>query len=642
MTGATLRTICATASCAMAVGAVGQDGTAPPGAGWDFRCKDFPIAAWNPPAATDAEYQVYREAGFNLVMSPRYAPAEAALDLARKHGLWLMLDTYTPNDRPWGGTAGPYTPHPTHHPATLPELRWLQARYGQHPALAGYLLGDDYGALPAELVETTRFLRENGPHLFPWVCQNVMSADSLAAAGNPIQDPQIYPTLYEAAWPVEEQCYRYCTQLRTLRDGCRRYDLTPWPMFNVCGVESDSLLRFQVYAALAYGAQGLWYFTYADGLRKGTGGDSPEEVRQALLPVWTDAAAANRRVAAYGPLLLGRHCAAVVHSSPGLARGGRPRATGLITGLSDGLLAGVLTKAGERPLVLLVDTRTSKLRDATPARQAEIHFHAAVTAIDVISEAGVTTLSGPVTRLTLRGGEGMLLALQGSGLDELCANLEQAATPEARAAVRADGLVLHVPFDEGTGDVARDRSGRGQDIPLMGVQWVAGRAGKVARLGGHGSFGRRLEADLQTNDAITLAAWVRPRYPLTGYGPVVYIGSGHVERFEFGFGPDDLYPVISDRASHSGGQLYVGGMKGLIPEGTWGHVAICAGPTGAVTYVNGKPLARSPFRGRFDFGATDVLIGVRGTEEYDGDLSDLRLWNRCLSAAEIAALAAAP
>lgn len=641
MSAGTLRTLWLTTSCLVAAAAAGPEDNADPHSGWSFRFRDFPIAAWNPPAATDAEYQVYREACFNLVMSPRYALPDVALDLAQKHGLALLVDTYTPNDAPWGGSAGPYTPHPSHHPATLPELRWLQARCGQHPALAGYLLGDDYGALPAELVETTRFLREQAPHLLPWVCQNVMSAASLATAGNPIQNPQIYPTLYEAAWPVEEQCYRYCTQLRVLRDGCRRYGLTPWPMFNVCGVQSDSLLRFQVYAGLAYGAQGLWYFTYADGLRQGSGGETLEQVRQALLPTWHDAAAANRRVAAYGPRLLGRQCAGVVQTCPRLARGGAPAPERLITGLGDALLAGVLTKAGDGPVVLLVDARASAARDATPERQVEIRFHAAVTGIDVVSESGTEARPGPTAVLALRGGEGILLALHGNGLEGLCAQLERpadAALP--RPAPRADGLVLQVPFDEGTGDVARDRSGMGHDLALTGVQWVNGRSGPAARLAGRGSFGRRLEVDLQANEAITIAAWVRPHYPATGYAPVVYLGSGSVDRVEFGFGPDDLYPVITDHLSHSGNQLYVVGMKGLIPEGTWGHIAVAAGPAGAVTYVNGRPTARSAYAGRFDLGPTDLLVGVRGTEEYDGDISDLRIWNRCLSAADIAALAA--
>lgn len=611
-------------------------------AGWDFRFRDFLLAAWNPPAATDAEYQVYREAGFNVVMSPRYALPDEALDLAQRHGLMLLVDTYTPHDKPWGGQAGPYTPHPSHHPATVPELRWLHERCGGHPALAGYLLGDDYGALPDELVDTTRFLRTTAPHLIPWICQNVMSAASLAAAGNPVQNPQIYPTLYEADWPVAEQCYRYGTQLRLLRDGCRTHGLVPWPMFNVCGVESDSLLRFQVYAGLAYGAQGLWYFTYADGLRKGRGGETLSEVRQALLPTWHDAAAANRRVAVYGPLLLGRNCAGVLHTASRVARGGAPAPDRIITRLAPDLLAGVLTSPGEPPLVMLVDARVSKARDTVPERRAEVQCHAAVTGVEIITETERREVRGATLEVPLRGGEGVLLALRGEGLDALCSDLEAPRTAASRPRVGPEGLVLHLALDEGQGDVAHDRSGQGLDVALQGVEWTDGVHGKAIRLAGAGTFGRRLEADLQTDTAISLAAWVRPRYPASGYGPVVYIGSGSLQRVEFGFGPDNLYPVITDRISHSGGQLYVNGMRQLIPEGVWGHVAVCAGPEGAVTYVNGRPVARSAYVGRFDVGPTDLLIGVRGHEEYEGDLGSVRIWNRCLSAAEVEALAAAP
>ena len=76
------------------------------------------IAAWSPPSATDAEYEVYREGGFNLVMSPRYSMPGECLDIAARHGLKVMVDTYARNGEPWGGTAAEYTAHPTHHPST--------------------------------------------------------------------------------------------------------------------------------------------------------------------------------------------------------------------------------------------------------------------------------------------------------------------------------------------------------------------------------------------------------------------------------------------------------------------------------------------------------------------------------------------
>lgn len=607
--------------------------------GWRFGFSSFVIAAWNPPADTDAEYKVYREAGFNLVMSPRYSLPDRALELAQKHGLGLMVDTYTPNDKPWGGTASAYTPHPSHHPATLPELQWLHARYGTHPALAGYLLGDDYGALPAELVETTAFLRESAPQLIPWICQNVMSAESLAKAGNPIQDPQIYPTLYQKAWPADEQALELCRQLQRLRQGCLRHDLIPWPMFNVCGVDSDSLIRFQVYASLAFGAQGVWYFTYRDGLQKGAGYATEAQVRESLLPGWPVAAEANKRVQAWGPRLLGRRCTGAFATGSAFPRSAAPADGRLVEAMSEDLLVGVGVKDGGAPQVMVVDRRVDKSPGAVPEREVEVRFSPRVTGYEVIEGTERRAVEGNTIRLRLPGGGGQLLALSGEGLDDLCANVEPSPASTGDRKIGPEGLVMALGFDEGQGATAKDQSGAANDVSLHKVAWVPGHTDAGISFTQQDSHGRIEEAYLPAKDAMSVAAWVRPQYPETGYGPVVLIGSGSVDRFEFGFGPDNLYPVISDQQTHSGGALYVAGMKALIPPGTWGHIAVCAGPDGATTYINGKPVARTGYVGSFDFTTKEVFIGVRGAEHYHGDLDDLCIWNRCLSVEEVAELA---
>jgi hypothetical protein len=606
---------------------------------WQFRFGAFIIGAWNPPADTAAEYKVYREAGFNVVMSPRYVLPNKSLELAAEYGMGVLVDTYTANDQPWGGTASAYTPHPLHHPATLPELQWLHARYGAHPALAGYLLGDDYGALPAELVETTQFLRDNAPQLIPWICQNVMSAESLAKAGNPIQDPQIYPTLYQKDWPAADQGLEYCRQLQKLRQGCLRHDLIPWPMFNVCGVESDSLLRFQVYAALAFGAQGIWYFTYRDGLQKGAGYEDEATVRANLLPGWAVAAEANRRVTAWGPRLLGRRPVGIFATGATFARGLAPAEGRLVEAMSADLLLGVGSKDGEAPQVMVVDRRVDKQAGAVPRRDVELRFAAAVTGTDRIEDGGSRTAAGNVVRLTLAGGEGVLLALRGEGLDALCADIgPRAAAAEGRK-LGSDGLLMALSFEAGQGGLARDTSGAGNDVHLHAATWVPGRTGGGIRFAGTGSHGHIEEAYLPATDAMSIAVWVRPKYADGAYGPVVVLGSGGTDRFEFGFGPDALYPVISNQESHSGSALYVVPMQTLIPPDTWGHIAVCAGPDGATTYINGKPVVRSDYVGSFDFTVKEVFLAVRGAEYYHGDIDDLRIWNRCLTEEEIATLA---
>lgn len=392
--------------------------------GWDFAFKDFIIAAWNPPGVTDAEYKIYKQTGFNVIMGPRHTLPGEALDLAQKHGLKLLVDTYTPNDKPWGGTAAEYRPHPDHHPATLPELKWLHEKYGDHPALAGYLLGDDYGGLPQELIDTTDFLRENAPHLLPWVCQNVMNAESLAKAGNPFMDPQIYPTLYQKDLPVDKQCQLYCNAVQKLRVDCLKYNLIPWPMFNVAGVESDSLIRFQIYSSLAYGAQGIWYFMYVGGLQDGRGHETVEQVKENLFPTWEVAAQENHQVAAWGERLLGRKCAGIFHTGWLPDHAAAPSESKLIVEMSDDLLVGILTQPGEPVMAIVVDKRVDKQFGAIPEREVEVKFADAVTEIRVPEDKKTRSIVGNAIKLKLQAGGGQLLVLKGNGVMELSDKIE--------------------------------------------------------------------------------------------------------------------------------------------------------------------------------------------------------------------------
>lgn len=608
--------------------------------GWKFAFKDFVLAAWSPPNAAEAEYALYKDAGFNLVMTPRYAFPRESLDLAHKHGLKVMVDTYTPNDKPWGGQADRYTPHPSHHPATLAELKWLHERIGTHPALAGYLLGDDIGVLPQELIDTTNFLRENAPHLYPWICQCNFSPESLARVGNPLADPQIYPTLYHRNMPAALQRDEFCRDLNRLRQSCRKYHLVSWPMFNICGsgtfgeyaVVSDSLLRFQPYSALAYGAQGLWYFTFrclydnAEGTPKSTPG----------LAVVKEV---NHRVAAWGPRLLGCDAVAVFHTGFSDRDALPPGPKQLIRKMSDDLLVGLLVAKDNTVHAIVVDKRVEVKPDELAPREVKVEFSPDVKAVALMPAPGTQarTAQRHGVALTLPAGGGELLKLQGTGLAAKARQAEAEASAASRKdrKIGPDGLLVHLTFDEGQGNVAHDSSGAKNDALLSGARWVSGKLAGGLDLRSTADSAVISNAFLPAREAMTLSCWVNPAYPKEGYGPAVIVGSGGVDRLEFGFGPDDIYPVLSNQETHSGGALYVSGMKQLIPEGTWGHIAIAAGPHGATVYVNGVSRRQTDYVGFFDFQSRTVLLGCRYTENYTGLLDEVRIYNRCLSPEEV-------
>lgn len=452
-----------------------------PRANWDFKFKDFVIGAWWGPGATDAEMKLYKEAGFNVVMSGRYMQLDAygdadkglqELDLAHKYGLGVLFDTYTKNDRPWGGKAGPVEPHPNHHPASLPELQWLYARLHRHPALIGFMIGDDQGEVSSRAADCTQFLyAQPRPHLMPWLC-GWIAPQNLAAHNNPIEDPQIYPTLYAWDLPADALAQQYAAAYAGTSRQCRDLGVIFWPMFNTTlGTQnptgkdmfgycpSDSLVRFPAYAALAYGAEGIWYFTYNGGALEHAGvHQTAAEAQQALTPLYPVAKAINQRIAAWGPRLLGRTSTGLFGTAFGTQQPDwpfpedaaafqtpealtPPTPGKLVEALSDDLLVGILMKRGKKPLAMVVNCRTSKGFGDLPAREVTLQFAPAVTAIHVLEGKEAQPLQGNSLELTLEPGGGQLLELEGKGLDSLCAPAAIYAVPKAgRAATAARSL----------------------------------------------------------------------------------------------------------------------------------------------------------------------------------------------------------
>lgn len=455
-----------------------------PRANWHFRFPHFVIGAWWGPGPTDAEVKLYRECGFNVVMTGRYMQVEdygdpvqalAELELAHRHGLGVMFDTYTKNERPWGGVAGETDEHPLHHPASLVELEWLYERVGTHPALVGFMIGDDQGSVSGRAADCTRFLYEQGPpHLFPWLCGWISPAN-LAEHNNPIENPQIYPTLYSWEQSAEQHAQAYAAAYAGFSRQCRDHGLLFWPMFNAGHWEhgktaddmfgycaSDSLLRLPGYLALAYGAQGIWYFTYNGGALQHFGRyETEDEVRAALTPLYEVAQLMNRRIAAWGPRLMGRTSTGLFGTAFGAkapdwpfaedtqtlcsAEALTPPAPGkLVESMDDGLVVGILTAHDEPPLAMVVNVRTGKRFAEVPPRNVSVRFSTAVTGIKVLAGSGPRRVRGSRLTIGLEAGGGQLLELEGKGLDALAAEDAIYAAPTrceealARPVTKAD------------------------------------------------------------------------------------------------------------------------------------------------------------------------------------------------------------
>ena len=139
--------------------------------------------------------------------------------------------------------------------------------------------------------------------------------------------------------------------------------------------------------------------------------------------------------------------------------------------------------------------------------------------------------------------------------------------------------------------------------------------------------------NLTGSSSITVEAWISPA-SLGGFSTVcgTYDGSDmqFLMRLDFG----KLAFFISDVA--------ITGVVGTstLPTGVWTHVAGTWDGTDIKVYVNGVLENTTPKSGSFPNSGHPLIIGnskITGTEGFDGNIDDLRIWSCAKSQAEISA-----
>lgn len=212
------------------------------------------------------------------------------------------------------------------------------------------------------------------------------------------------------------------------------------------------------------------------------------------------------------------------------------------------------------------------------------------------------------------------------------------------AASLDDGLVAHWTFDEGSGDVARDVTGNGHDAVLKAVEWVPSPRGHALRFDSRGDLARYagVETMILSGD-MTLAVWVRT-------DAAAGAGTNRLIFGDTGLGVERNLNLRLDgygnlRFEWADGKVNASLLApASLLNGTWKHVVVSAdsGAGVAVLYVDGAeaartemplPISPAPVRER--------LTGWFYNGFFQGDLDDIRLYRRALSAAEAGALFAA-
>ncbi|MHC5058475.1 MAG: SUMF1/EgtB/PvdO family nonheme iron enzyme, partial [Planctomycetota bacterium] len=220
-----------------------------------------------------------------------------------------------------------------------------------------------------------------------------------------------------------------------------------------------------------------------------------------------------------------------------------------------------------------------------------------------------------------------------------------ASSRAGRQADRERGLVGWWKFDEGRGRAANDSSGNGNHGTIHGADWKTRHTGGALRFDGKGDHVELPDLRLTTAGDYSLSAWVRSA-PQREWQTIV--GKSYARlTYQRGPGAFGAWQAPGDDPRQV---KYFRGQRVGDP-GRWHHVAMAVDArAGEVRlYVNGKAQKvgsyGKPGAGGFDYRAPWVM-GMRNSAEaahepqyLHGGLDDVRIYDRALSAGEIAALA---
>ena len=203
-----------------------------------------------------------------------------------------------------------------------------------------------------------------------------------------------------------------------------------------------------------------------------------------------------------------------------------------------------------------------------------------------------------------------------------------------------EGLLVHYTFDEGAGEVVRDKSGNGHDGKIVGAVWVKGIGGPALEFHGRGDY-----IDLGRSPALnragdtTVAAWLklsaRP-FPNTNTNWVVFEneggGGGCILRI------DGTRSVVGFRTSGGSGSKSFESAVSLV-NGRYCHLALVRHGSRATLYVDGCAC------GGADVGqaapSTAPFYVSDPVQSFSGLMEDFRVYDRALSAEEICRVYAA-
>jgi hypothetical protein len=193
-------------------------------------------------------------------------------------------------------------------------------------------------------------------------------------------------------------------------------------------------------------------------------------------------------------------------------------------------------------------------------------------------------------------------------------------------------------MDEGSGTVAHDSSGGGHDLALTGnPAWVPGESGSALQFNGTDQYGQTSGPVLDTTGNFSVAAWVK--LDSTGHFATAVSQDGdNASAFFLQYSAADnrfAFSTVGGRALSDSPPV----------TGQWYHlVGVHDANKGTYTlYVNGQPQQKVLQQCLGDSSSGPLAVG-RGffggnkTDFWPGTIDQVHVWDRALSASDVAAL----
>jgi len=206
----------------------------------------------------------------------------------------------------------------------------------------------------------------------------------------------------------------------------------------------------------------------------------------------------------------------------------------------------------------------------------------------------------------------------------------------------AQGLVAAYSFDEGSGALLGDGSSNANTGTIANGAWTtSGRFGNALTFNGTSTMVTVPDsASLDLTNAMTLEAWVYPT-ALSDWRTVIMKENATSHVYLMYASDNAPYPAAYVRTN--GTEQSAPGTNPL-PLNAWSHLAATYNGSVLRIYVNGTQVASTTVTGSIDTSTQPLQIGGNSVwgEYFAGRIDELRIYNRALSASEIAADMNAP